>query len=312
LLKVVVRIKQDAINGPTTLDLRNYFGEIDRVCKFYDKNGTWDYLPDMVDGKLTISGGGAIVPPTVTTNAATNILKNSATLNGNLGNMGGDTHCKVWFQYGLTASYGTDTAKQDKTSTGLFFADIIGLTPDTTYHFRAVANNTAGRTNGTDLTFKTAAAQAPKPDLDVTGGPINWPKVKPSTTVQTNLTVTNIGDPGSKLNWQVNTSSIPTWGTTWTFNPPSGSDLSPGSGTTVHVSVVAPSNKTTTFTGTLKIENKDNHSDFVIIQVTLVTPRSHNLVTSLLAQFLERLFERFPRLEQILMSLPVFQHLMDL
>jgi len=99
--------------------------------------------------------GSTIVPPTVTSNAASNVSNTTATLNGNLDNMGGATSCTVWFQWGLTTSYGQETIHQTKTSTGLFSAGLTGLTPEMTYHFRAVASNSAGTSYGADQTFTT-------------------------------------------------------------------------------------------------------------------------------------------------------------
>ena len=96
-----------------------------------------------------------IIPPTVTTSAATNVQSNSATLNGNLNNMGGAGSCQVWFQWGLTTSYGQSTTPQTKTSTGTFSAGIGSLTPGTTYHFRAVGSNSAGTVYGDDQSFTT-------------------------------------------------------------------------------------------------------------------------------------------------------------
>jgi len=92
--------------------------------------------------QVTISSG--IVAPAVTTNAATGVGDTTATLNGNLDGMGNAASCEVWFEYGTTTSYGTSTAHQMKTSTGVFSQSISTLTKGTLYHFRAVAKNTAG------------------------------------------------------------------------------------------------------------------------------------------------------------------------
>jgi hypothetical protein len=65
----------------------------------------------------------------------------------------------------------------------------------------------------------------------------------------------------------------PTWGN-WTFTPISGNDLTPEAGAiTVHVSVVAPSEKNV-FNGTVKVVNTQNLSDYEIIPVYLKTPVS--------------------------------------
>ena len=92
--------------------------------------------------------------PVVTTNTSTNIEENNATLNGYLTSNGGET-CTVRFQYGTTTAYGTNTSNQTKTTGETFSANILGLNPGTLYHYRAVANNTFGTTNGSDKMLLT-------------------------------------------------------------------------------------------------------------------------------------------------------------
>ncbi|MEK7353821.1 MAG: hypothetical protein AABZ77_04870, partial [Chloroflexota bacterium] len=95
-------------------------------------------------------------PPTVTTDNATNITINSATLNGNLMSLGGATTVTVYFEYGETSSYGSTTTVESMTGTGIFTASATGLIPGTIYHFRARANGGVhGSANGTDMTFIT-------------------------------------------------------------------------------------------------------------------------------------------------------------
>ena len=92
-------------------------------------------------------------PPSVTTNNATNIESTSVTLNGNLDDLGGASSCEVWFEWGLTTSYGNATNHQPIYSTGSFNDVISNLTSNTTYHFRAVAHNN-GRIISTNGTIK--------------------------------------------------------------------------------------------------------------------------------------------------------------
>ena len=72
---------------------------------------------------------------------------------------GGNT--TVWFQWGLTASYGSNTAAVVVGATNpaatLAFAYATNLSPSTLYHFQAVATNSAGTAYGGDQTFTTAA-----------------------------------------------------------------------------------------------------------------------------------------------------------
>ena len=65
------------------------------------------------------------------------------------------------FQYGKTAAYGSQTPLQSVhagTSGVPVAANIVGLEPRTTYHYRVTASNAAGPANGSDRTFTTAAA----------------------------------------------------------------------------------------------------------------------------------------------------------
>jgi hypothetical protein len=95
--------------------------------------------------------------PATATGAASAITLTAATLNGAANPNG--TATTAYFQYGLTTGYGGLTPVQ---SLGAGLVDvaigggsITGLRCGTVYHFRAVAWNGAGTTNGTDATFAT-------------------------------------------------------------------------------------------------------------------------------------------------------------
>jgi hypothetical protein len=94
-------------------------------------------------------------PPVVTTNGATNVATSSATLNGSLDPHGLTT--TVFFQYGTTTSYGSATPMQSQTGNTYrnIAANISGLIPHTTYHFRMVATNSGGTRMSSDRTFIT-------------------------------------------------------------------------------------------------------------------------------------------------------------
>ena len=87
------------------------------------------------------------------------VTTTGATLNGIVSSNGAST--TVTFQYGLTTSYGsTATAAQSPLAAGAagaaVSAAIGGLACNTLHHFRVVAANAGGTTNGADLTFTTA------------------------------------------------------------------------------------------------------------------------------------------------------------
>ncbi|MFO7677905.1 MAG: lectin like domain-containing protein, partial [Thermoplasmatota archaeon] len=94
----------------------------------------------------------------------------------------------------------------------------------------------------------------PIPDLGC-AGLLNWADVEPGSTVYGTFTVSNIGNAGSLLDWEI--SSYPDWGT-WIFNPDCGVGLKPEDGAvTVTVEVVAPMDRITDFTGQIIIVNTE-------------------------------------------------------
>src|SRR6476620_2857371 len=119
-------------------------------------NGGTSFGPDRVFTTLTATG-----IPVVTTNAATLIASFSATLNGSLNPHGLTT--TVSFQYGTTTAYGSTTPMRTKTGSTYrdIAANISGLSPNTLYHFRTVATNSAGTRFGGDRTFTTLSATGP-------------------------------------------------------------------------------------------------------------------------------------------------------
>lgn len=107
------------------------------------------------------------------------------------------------------------------------------------------------------------------PDLEC-DGELSWSSIEPGATVEGSFEVLNEGDDFSLLDWEIE--SYPDWGT-WTFEPDSGTDLTPGEGTViVNVSIIAPDTPGTNFTGEIKVVNMENTSDYEIIHVTLSTP----------------------------------------
>jgi hypothetical protein len=95
---------------------------------------------------------------TVVTNFASGVLSTSANLNGTVtANYASTT---VTFQYGLTTAYGNTIAGTPGTVNGgiatAISASLVGLTINTTYHFRCVGVNIAGTTYGLDQTFNTS------------------------------------------------------------------------------------------------------------------------------------------------------------
>jgi len=119
--------------------------------------------------------------PFVTTTPATNVTRTSATLNGTVNPNG--LSATVFFEYGATTNYGSAvTARQSPvmgTSLIAVNAVLSALLPDTVYHYRVVAANSEGTSNGADQTFRTTAGTLPflsiaAPLAGVEQGSVMW------------------------------------------------------------------------------------------------------------------------------------------
>jgi hypothetical protein len=94
--------------------------------------------------------------PVVTTGAAGSVQPTTAVLNGTVNPKGAAT--TYFFQIGTTSLYGTNTAPTaaGAGNKGVKVSVPIGsLAPDTTYHYRLVAQNSKGISRGAHRTFKT-------------------------------------------------------------------------------------------------------------------------------------------------------------
>jgi uncharacterized protein (TIGR02145 family) len=142
---------------------------------------------------------------------ASNIETHSVTLNGSVNpNLLSTT---VDFEYGTSTSYGNSVASAQIMVSGdadvSVSADLAGLTPGTTYHFRVKAENSLGTMYSSDMTF-TTLGQVPSAVSEAVSG----------------LKINTV-----KLNGSVNPNYLPTivtfeWGTSISY----GNTLIPSSG----------------------------------------------------------------------------------
>jgi len=103
--------------------------------------------------------------PTASTGSASDVTETSAVLSGTINPQGAETRFR--FEYGPDTSYGSATpwfAGGNGTSDMDVNASITGLDSSTTYHFRIVAQNSAGSVTGNDATFTTGAQANPMAD----------------------------------------------------------------------------------------------------------------------------------------------------
>ncbi len=102
----------------------------------------------------------AVTPPSVVAGTASSLTETSAALIGTVNpNRGAVSDCH--FEYGVTQAYGTSVPCASLPGSGenpvAVSAAVASLSPQTTYHYRLVATNTAGTTYGHDHAFTTVA-----------------------------------------------------------------------------------------------------------------------------------------------------------
>jgi hypothetical protein len=118
------------------------------------------YVTDMAAGLIRVYGAPILVPD-ATTGAASAVSPTTATLNGSVSPHGVPiTDCH--FDYGTDTSYGqtipcAETVGAETTPVSVH-ADLSGLDPLQTYHFRLVANSAVHDATGVDANFFTATA----------------------------------------------------------------------------------------------------------------------------------------------------------
>ena len=139
-------------------------------------NTLYHFRINGVSASGTTNGGDltfttSAIAPTVVTQAATGVNTTIATLNGTVNANNSST--TVTFNWGLTVAYGNTVAATPGTVSGTtvtnVLANLTGLISNTTYHFRVSGVNSAGTSNGNDMTFTTVCAVAGN------AGPITGP-----------------------------------------------------------------------------------------------------------------------------------------
>jgi len=107
---------------------------------------------------ITITFSFTASIPSVTTNTATLITVNSATSGGNVTSDGGDIVTARGICYATTTNPTiANNILAVGSGTGLFTANLIGLSPGTTYYIRAYATNSDGTAYGNEVSFTTTS-----------------------------------------------------------------------------------------------------------------------------------------------------------
>jgi phosphodiesterase/alkaline phosphatase D-like protein len=125
---------------------------------------TYHYRAVATNGSGTVNGADmtfttGVTPPTVSTDAATSVNTTSAVLNGTVNANGLST--SVSFQWGFTTAYGLSNPASPGFVTGTSNTAVsfnpTTILPNTTYHYRVVAQNAGGTIYGADMSFTTLA-----------------------------------------------------------------------------------------------------------------------------------------------------------
>ena len=167
------------------------------------------------DGTFTTPFTQPVVQPEVSTLEPSNITPVSATLNGQLVDLGSFSSVRLFFEWGEDTAYGKTTEVHEIQYTASFSAELTDLVPGVVYHYRAVAvGDTAARVEGKDMTFSpvltplavvTGQAEAGIVGAELIGeltgfgssAPVElyfeWGKTKDYGNISEKITVTNTG-----------------------------------------------------------------------------------------------------------------------
>jgi hypothetical protein len=141
-----------------------------------DPNGTWKLfiLNETTTGSANISGGWTLRfsgTPILAAGLVSTITSTSATLNGTINPMGQPSTAE--FHFGTSLTYTSEQSAQNVGS-GLgmvpMTVSLMGLKPNTTYHYQLTGQNAFGVSSTSDMTFTTL----PLVDSDRDGMPDDY------------------------------------------------------------------------------------------------------------------------------------------
>jgi hypothetical protein len=137
------------------------------------------YVADSGTSAVDVYGTGVVLPK-ISYGPVTAQTHTSGTLNASIDINGGPNVTSCVFQYGVSPSYGTNVPCSPPTpyaSNSAVSADVAGLTPETTYHYRVVLITANGTRNGADQTFTPRAviglSTDAASDITATGATLN-------------------------------------------------------------------------------------------------------------------------------------------
>lgn len=151
----------------------------------------------------------------------------------------------------------------------------------------------------TDVAFEfTPPGPPPVPNIECIAVGMDFGKASPGEDVNGQIEVCNDGDPGTFLNWYVDTTNLPPWGT-WKFTPSNGSDLFEPDCEIVNV-VCTVTDLEDEYIGTITVYNADDLSNFCVVDTSIKVPRTKTLYHPLLIRLFKFLPNVFPILKHLL------------
>jgi uncharacterized protein (TIGR02145 family) len=165
-----------------------------------------------------------VAVPTLITTDASGITQTTVTSGGTISNDGGATVTERGIVYGTSTNPTTsDTKVASGSGTGSFSVNVTALTPNTAYHIRSYAINSAGTGYGNNITFQTTVPSVP------------------SLTTRELLNITNTTATGGGSITNDGGSSVSVKGICWSTSPnPTTADskTTDGTGTTTFTSFI--------------------------------------------------------------------------
>lgn len=153
--------------------------------------------------------GQPTVPPTVVTDEAAEVSSDFAKLKGTLESLGTALQASVSFEWDISSgSHSNETTSQSMMSTGAFYFELSGLSPSTTYYFRAKATGDE-TAYGVEMSFTTSAPSNQPPSIPSNVSPANAAAgITLTPTLQSSaFSDPNTGDTHAASQWQVRTTS---------------------------------------------------------------------------------------------------------
>ena len=148
------------------------------VYEFNGSGGSENYLLTPATSSQT-----TYTIPTVTTTSVTAVTDVTATSGGNITLNGGTaiTERGIVFSTSINPTTADTKVTDGSASTGSYSSSLTSLSPSTTYHVRAYANNAIGTAYGSDVSFTTLAIEPTTSSstlsftsVTLTGMTINW------------------------------------------------------------------------------------------------------------------------------------------